>query len=211
MKQYLAAALAALVIGGAAVTTALSQQKPVPLRLGFVDVHKAFDTYRKYQQEMDNIKTKSDAFLGTLRKRAEQVENWEREMTTLNPGTPEYSQRERQAALERHSIDWDKKQKGRELEAEQRKKRTLIYKEICKEAGVYGQTAGLAAVFAYIPPEAEFEQDLDLIVPTRDLLWRDEQLDITADVVAQLNAQLPPAAPKAPDLPKPAEDSTKPK
>ena len=204
MKRYLLAAFAAIVIGSGAVTTVLSQDRPAPTRLGFIDIRKAFETYRKRKEAMEQVKVKSDAFLATLKQRATQVEEMAGRLNTMNPGTDEYANLDRQIAMEKYALDVDKKQKGRELDLEQRRKNALIYKEICQEAQTLGQERGLAAVLLYIPPETEFDQDLDLIVSTRAVLCRDDQLDVTAEVVSRLNAQLPPPSavpPKAPDDP----------
>lgn len=192
MKRYLAAAFAALVIGSGAVTTVLSQADPAPTRLGFIDIRKAFETYRKRKDVMEQVKTKSDAFVAQLKQRTAQIEQMAEKLNTMNAGTDEYAALDRQIAVEKYAIDVDKKQKGRELDTEQRKKNALIYKEICQEAQTLGQERGLAAVLLYIPPDTDFDQDLDLIVSTRAVLCRDDQLDVTQEVVTRLNAQLPP-------------------
>lgn len=204
MKRYLAAALAALVIGSSLSLTALSQDRPAPLKLGFIDMRKAFETYRKRKDVMEQLKAKNDAFVAQLKQRASALEQANDRLNTLNAGSEDYVHLARQIKLDKYTLDVDKDLKGRELEAEQRKKNALIYKEICQEAQAYGQEQGLAAVLLYIPAETDFEQDLDIIVSTRAVLCRDDQLDVTKDVVTRLNAQLPPAAapPADPNQPK---------
>ncbi len=192
MKRYFAAALAALVIGSSLSLTVLSQDRPAPLKLGFVDMRKAFETYRKRKDVMEQLKTKNDAFVDQLKKRAAALEQANDKLNTLNAGSEDYLLLARQIKLDKYTFDVDKELKGRELDGEQRKKNALIYKEICQEAQAYGLEQGLAAVFLYIPAETDFEQDLDIIVSTRAVLCRDDQLDVTAPVVTRLNAQLPP-------------------
>ena len=204
MKRYFAAAFAALVIGSAAVTVVHSEQAPAPTGLGFLDIKKALESYRKHSDVMEQLKKKNDLYVTQFKQREAQIERDADKLNTMNKDTPDYADLEEQITGAKSVLDVAKKFRGRELDREQRKKNTLIYKEICQEAQAYGQEKGLAAVLLFIPPETDFEQDLDLIVPTRAVLCRDDQLDVTKDVVDRLNAQLPPPQVK----PKPPEPDT---
>jgi Skp family chaperone for outer membrane proteins len=211
MNRNLVAALAALAVGSAAATTVLSQAAPAPTRLGFIDIRKAFETYRKRTEVMQQLKKKSDDFDAALKQRVAQIEQETDKLATMNTGTDEYMELARRIKQEKASFDVDKEFKGRMLESEQRKKNALVYKEISQEAAAYGQEQGLAAVFMYLPAETDFEQDLDMVVPTRAVLCRDDQLDVTKAVVERLNAQLPPPAEPDPKKPAPDADPKKPK
>jgi len=207
MNRNLAAALVALAVGSAVGSRVLSEATPAPLRLGFIDIRKAFETYRKRTEVMQQLKKKSEDFDAALKQRYAQIEQETDKLATMNSGTDEYIDLARRIKGEKAMFDVDKEFKGRMLDAEQRKKNALVYKEISQEAAAYGQEHGLAAVLMYVPAETDFEQDLDMVVPTRAVLCRDDQLDVTAAVVERLNAQLPPAVD-----PKPADpDPKKPK
>ena len=207
MNRNLTAALVALAVGSAVGSRVLSEATPAPLRLGFIDIRKAFETYRKRTEVMQQLKKKSEDFDAALKQRYAQIEQEADKLATMSSGTDEYIDLARRIKGEKAMFDVDKEFKGRMLDAEQRKKNALVYKEISQEAAAYGQEQGLAAVFMYLPAETDFEQDLDMVVPTRAVLCRDDQLDVTAAVVERLNAQLPPAVD-----PKPADpDPKKPK
>ena len=207
MNRNLAAALVALAVGSAVGSRVLSEATPAPLRLGFIDIRKAFETYRKRTEVMQQLKKKSEDLDAALKQRFGQIEQETDKLATMNSGTDEYIDLARRIKGEKAMFDVDKEFKGRMLDAEQRKKNALVYKEISQEAAAYGQEHGLAAVLMYLPAETDFEQDLDMVVPTRAVLCRDDQLDVTAAVVERLNAQLPPAVD-----PKPADpDPKKPK
>lgn len=207
MNRHFAAALAALVVGSALATTVLSETPPAPTRLGFIDIRKAFETYRKRTEIMAQLKKKSDDYDAALKARVAQIEQETDKLATMNSGTDEYLDLARRIKVEKATFDVEKEFKGRTLDAEQRRKNALVYKEISQEAAAYMQEQGLAAVFMYLPAETDFEQDLDMVVPTRAVLCRDDQLDVTKAVVDRLNAQLPPATD-----PKPADtDPKKPK
>jgi Skp family chaperone for outer membrane proteins len=192
MIRTLAAACAALALGVALATTVHSQDAPAPERLGFLDVKKTFEGYRKAKDVKDQTKKKSDDLVASFRQRGANVEKETDRLSTLNPGTDEYVALTRQIRMEKYALDMDKEMAGRQLEAEQRKKNAMIYREICQEAEAYSQEQGLAAVLLHIPAETEMENDLDLLVATRAVLSRDERLDVTKAIVDRLNSQLPP-------------------
>src|SRR5262245_4144994 len=190
-RTVFAALFAAAICAGLAVS-AMSQDHPAPTKLGFIDIKKAFETYQKRKDVQDQLKAKNDALVTRFKAQASQIEQDSEKLNTLNPGTEEYLALTRTLDLAKYTLDLDKKMKARELDAEQRKKNALIYREICQEAKAYGVEQGFAAVMLFIPAQADFEQDLDIIVSTRAVLCHDDQLDVTKAVVDRLNAQLPP-------------------
>jgi Skp family chaperone for outer membrane proteins len=200
MQRNLVLLAAALVLGTAFGTRALTQAPEVPVKLGFLDIKTAFAKYRKRQEIIDGLKKKSDEYDAVLKQRVAQIEADADKLATMNAGTDEYVDLARRIKGAKAMFEVDKEFKGRMLDAEQRKKNALVYKEISQEAAAYGQEHGLAAVLMYLPIETDFEQDLDMVVPTRAVLCRDDQLDVTAAVVDRLNQQLPPPAvdPKTP-------------
>ena len=192
MTRTVFAALTAAAICACLAVSAMSQDRPTPTKLGFVDIKKAFETYTKRKDVQDQLKAKNDTLVLQFKARATQIEQDAEKLNTLNPGTEEYQALTRTLDLAKYTLDLDKKLKARELDAEQRKKHALIYREICQEAKAYGTEQGLAAVMLFIPAQTDFEQDLDIIVSTRAVLCHDDQLDVTKAVVDRLNALLPP-------------------
>jgi Skp family chaperone for outer membrane proteins len=208
MKPHLfAAALAALGIGS--LTASLAQDKPVPTRLGFIDMNKAYETYRKRKELTDALGDKKKDILAQLKKRAKAIDEKTDSLNTMNPGTPKYVETERDISIAKYVLDLDQKQLRSDLEDEQRKKFAAIYKEICQEADAYGAEHGLAAVFLYFPPDFDFGANFELFSDTRAVLCRDAQLDVTKEVVERLNAQLPPAPVKTPAPVAPPEEPKK--
>src|SRR5262245_28424023 len=190
-RTVFAALLAAAICAGIAAS-ALSQDRPAPTRLGFVNIKTVFQTYRKKKDVDEQLKTKRDALVARFKARADQISQDADKLNTLNPGTDEYVALTRSIDLAKYTLDMDKKMGARELDTEQRKKNALIYREICQEAKAYGVEQGLAAVMLFIPADADIEPDLDIIVSTRAVLCHDDSLDVTKTIVERLNAQLPP-------------------
>jgi Skp family chaperone for outer membrane proteins len=205
MKRPFAAALAALFFGSFGATALFSADEPIPTRLGFIDVKKVFDGYRKPKEIERSLKDKSDALGAKLQQRKDAITQEAQQLNTLNPGTPEHDALERRIQLAQDELEYDRKAQARSLQTEARRKELMIYREICNEAEACGAQKSLAAVFLHIPIDAEFERrdNLDLLMGTRTVLCRSDALDVTAEVIERLNASLPPASPPA------GEDSKK--
>lgn len=195
MKHHLAAALAALLFVAGLATTVRADERPEPQKIVFLDMNKAFDTYRKFQEAMAKLETKHAELIRELKARAAKLEQDAGKLSTLNPGTPDYANLKRELNTAKYVLDFDHEQVNKDFETGQRKLQALIYKEVCDEAAAYAQEKGYAAVLNYTPPSVDR-------LPQSSVLWRDERLDVTADVVARLNAQLPP--PSTVKVPPPA-------
>jgi Skp family chaperone for outer membrane proteins len=208
MKRSTFIVAAASLALGIAAPRAIS--KEAPIKFGFLDVTRAFETYRRPKDVAEQLKAKRDDVLKSLRKRAKDIEDSVGKLETMNADTEEYIELDRRISAEKYLLDYDKKMAERQLEAEKRKKFAAIYKEISQECQAYGAEHDLAAVLLYQPPDAEQGADAYLFQATRAVLCRDDQLDVTTDVVARLNAQLPPVVPKAPP-PAPTPDDKPPK
>jgi len=139
MTRTVFAAFSAAAICAAFAVSALSQDRPAPTKLGFVDIKKAFETYTKRKDVQDQLKTKNDALVARFKAQATQIEQDGEKLNTLNPGTEEYQALSRTLDVAKYTLDLDKKMKARELNAEERKKNALIYREICQEAKTYGR------------------------------------------------------------------------
>jgi Skp family chaperone for outer membrane proteins len=202
------AAFAALVLASFAAGSVFSQQRPIPTQIGFLDVHKVFESYRKCTDLAEQFKLREQGVGTELKAIGKQVEELTSRLNMLNSDTEEYAQIEEQIATLKDAYDTKKKFRLRGLELDLLKRRAAIYKEVSQEAQAYGQERGLAAVLLYIPPDIDFGRDLDIYVNTRAVLCRDDSLDVTKDVVSRLNAQLPPA-PVKPPTPTPPQQPPK--
>jgi Skp family chaperone for outer membrane proteins len=203
-------ATAAFVLASVAAVAALSQQKPPPLQLGFLDVHKAFETYRKVTDLSDQFKARQEGVMSELKVITRQAEELTSRLNQLNSQSEEYQQIEERIQLLKAEYEVKRKARLQGLEVEMLKRRSAIYKELSQEAQVFGVNKGLAAVLLYIPPDVDFGRDLDIYVNTRTVLCRDESLDITKEFVDLLNRQLPPPVPRPVTPPAPV-DPNKPK
>lgn len=203
--RLLAIALVSLGLGVFASRSVLSQQQPTPLQVGFVDVERVLDEYRKRGTVISEIDKRKEELNQQFKTRRAQIEEKRDRLATLGQESDDYLRLERELDLDTLAWKRDKDFEEQHLLREQNQKVGLIYREICNEVRVQAEQRGLAAVFAYDPLPAGFEKRMNAlsVIQNRDVLWSDGRLDITGPVIEALNAQLPPApAAPAPGGPK---------
>ena len=91
------------------------------------------------------------------------------------------------------SIEFDQKDELRRIQRDARRKEALLYKDIVRECQAFGEERGFAAIMlsSPLPPKFEEEADLELVIATRNVLWHDDRLDVTPQVLEFLNAGQP--------------------
>lgn len=194
--RTLAAVAAAAVLSFAAARTVQSQQAPLPIQNGFVDIEKVMQDYRKRQSLSQDIDRRREALTQQFKQRRTQIEASREKLAAMSEGTDEFLKLQREVDLETLAWKRDKDYEEERLAREQNQKVGLIYREVCNEVRAQAEQRGLAAVFAYDPLPAGFETKMNTVavIQNRDVLWADGRLDLTGPVVEALNSQLPPAA-----------------
>ena len=198
MNRTLLAVLGALLLGALGTVT-LSQETPPPSRVAFCDVQRVFEEYRKRKDVEERLNAQIEALQNRFKQMGVEIEQQSEQLKTLNPGSDEYIALERDVDKARYLLKRDREVESRRLERQMNKERALIYKEICREAQALGEGRGHAAVLLWVPLGAEFDKgevDLSAMMATRTVLWRDDRLDVTDDLIQTLNASLPPPAPR---------------
>lgn len=172
----------------------LSQEKPLPNQVAYVDVGKVFENYRKREQVEDRINDEAEALEKRFKDRKGAIDEAEDAIALLNPRSEEYAVKDREIGTMRFQLKWDQEHESARLQDRARREKALLYKEITLEIAAYGEEHGLAAVHLFVPVTDEIEnlRDLNLVTSTRTVLWHDDRLDVTDALVEQLNAQLPP-------------------
>jgi Skp family chaperone for outer membrane proteins len=193
--QRLALPLLVVLVLGALATVTVSQDAGPSSRVVFVDVQKVFETYRKRTDVEARLNAEMDALDARFKKQAADVEHEAERLETLNPGSVEHTEVERRVDMLRFGLKYDRESEQRRLQRQMNREKTLIYKEIVLEAQALGEARGYAAVQLYVPFGAELDRNMDpsVMMATRTVLWRDDRLDVTRELVDSLNAALPPA------------------
>jgi Skp family chaperone for outer membrane proteins len=198
MKRVLAFTLAA-VIGAASAQPVFSQDAvfaqdgPAPTKIGFLDIRTAFKDYWKRENVEKSLRARTDALEGTMAKEKDRLEELGEELKTLNQSSPDFLKLRREIEMIRFSLKFDQEEEMRRIQREARRKEALLYKDIVRECQAFGEERGYATIMlsSPLPPSFENEVDLELVIATRNVLWHDDRLDVTADVLEFLNAGKP--------------------
>lgn len=172
-----------------------TEERPVPLRLGFLDVRQVFAAYGKRREVEADLKRRTDALAVLFERRDAEIHDAEHRLEALSQDGEERRSLDRQIRLDRCALEIDRATQQRVLQAEARATEAALYAEISQAAKACADERGLAAVFLFSPlaPGFETKSDLDVFMGTRTVLAHDASLDVTADVIARLNAE--PARP----------------
>ena len=192
MKRALAFTLAA-VIGAASAQPVFSQDESVPTKVGFLDIRTAFKDYWKRENVEKSLRARTDALEEAISKEKERLDELGEALDTLNQGSPEFQQRRREIEMIRFSLKFDQEEELRRIQREARRKEALLYKDIVRECQAFGEERGFSAIMlsSPLPPKFEDEADLELVIATRSVLWHDDRLDVTPQVLEFLNAGQP--------------------
>ena len=192
MKRALAFTLAA-VIGAASAQPVFSQDESLPNKIGFLDIRTTFKDYWKRENVEKQLRARTDALEDAISKEKARLEELGEELDTLNEGSPEFQQRRRELEMIRFSIKFDQEDELRRIQRDARRKEALLYKDIVRECQAFGEERGFSAIMlsSPLPPKFEDEADLELVIATRSVLWHDDRLDVTPQVLEFLNAGQP--------------------
>lgn len=197
------AVLCSLVLGVVAATTVHSQNQPTPTQVGFVDVERVLQEYRKRQSVEKELSQRAEQLKTDFKRRRNEIEAKRDKLATLAEGSEEYLQLEREVDIDLLTWKRDQEFEDRKLKAEQNRRIGMLYRELCAEVRAQAEQRGLAAVYAWDPLPAGFETKMNTlaVIERRDVLWADGRLELTNQVIDALNAQLPPAPANPPANP----------
>jgi Skp family chaperone for outer membrane proteins len=192
MKR-LAAAAATLAVLALASTAVRSQDAPPPTRVGFVDVERCVGEWKKRDEVRKALKAKSDALAARFRQDRTRIEEKEARLATLNETSDDFVLLSREIDGDRFLLKRDTEFERMRLELQERRDVWLLYKAVVTEARGVAEAKGLACVLDSAPLTAEMDKAKDPLshVPKRTVVWSDPRLDLTAEVLESLNAQMP--------------------
>jgi len=175
---------------GAAITHVTAQPKdpPPPARVAVVDIGQLFRNYRKaidyanmQRVEGQRLQAEDDAKEAALQKESNILNE-------LRPGTGDYEKQVEK--IERMDLDrrgWQTMESNRHQRLVLQRT-TEMYNEIVRVSGDVARKAGYNLVMTKEPPDAAVMRSMDELLRTK-VLYAADTLDITTDVLTQLNEQ----------------------
>ncbi len=180
--------LVTAVVGGAllaAAAPAVSQAVFAPAKIAFVDLPEIFKKYDKANEIRTWANRQIQAIDQDVRKRLEDLRKEQSELDILVPGTREYREKKRELDRKAWELKYDEQERKRAVGEAAVKRMNLVYREIRREAANYARNNGLSAVFMYDAREipARSPEELQAMIATRPVLFRDQALDITPSIL----------------------------
>ena len=203
MKKPVTLIAVGALLAAFSATTVLSQDEP-PLmddtqpaktggstggRIAVIDIGRALLTYERGVEIERQVRTDFEKLDASFSKEFTGLEAEYEELQTLRKGTEQYLRRKRELDLRRMTLDYDSKNALEMLRGKERYEKIMLYQAICDEGAVYGKSKGLDAVLLTVSLSADIVErgDPELLISTRAVLWHDERLDITDEIVRRLN------------------------
>ncbi len=160
-----------------------------PTRLAVCDVMDLLDNFQKARDMMSNLEKQREAVQAEGAAREQNLERMQQVLQGLQPDSPEYTKRlddAEQAAFELKG--WKELQQAKMLR-EHHRLTNQLYREILQGVGTVARTRGLDLVlyFDRKDPPTRSSPELARVISSKHVLWHDERLDITEDVLSYLN------------------------
>lgn len=200
--RFFVAALGLLVGLATTHVSAQTQQTAQPARQGaapqiaVIDISRVFKEHPRFIDEMARLKSRVEAEDAKMKARADRLQATADELKGLKSGSQEYKDREKYIASERAQMQIDIQVQRKEFLQQEAAIYKVVYEGIKIEVANYASRAGLGAVIRYTsqPPEADPEQPNNVLMEIqKDLVWFHPQLDITNQILANLQARSGPS------------------
>lgn len=165
-----------------------SQAVTPAARVAFVDVAQIFMKYKKSGDIQQQTKAAIQQVEIALKKQFDALRKMQGDLDLLVPGTPEFNAKKREVDFGAFKLEYEEKQQKQAILQAAVTKMNLVYTEIRNEAENYARRNGLHAVFMYNAQsiEARSLEELQILIASRPVLFRDNMMDITAKVLESL-------------------------
>jgi Skp family chaperone for outer membrane proteins len=161
--------------------------------IGFVDVQKVVRDYKKTAEITANLDKRLIQVRNELKRDRDrlqtQIQDLEAASLTGNEDPLKRLEDERTIAVARIQLEIREKHLVVELERDLVEHMKKVFKEIQREAQSISTERGLGAVFLVNTDEVEGKSQIEVMrsMVLRQVLWHDERLDLTAEILRRLN------------------------
>lgn len=185
---------ATLLIAGSA-PDALQAQNGVAI----VDINRLFETHAAFKPQLDQLRTEAESLQATVAQKRDQLRAQAENLALVyQPGTAEYSEKEKSLAMENARIELDARDQMRNLMRREARLHYDVYLEITGHIARYSQANGLPIVLRHSPVAADLANPEAIMRQVNaEIVWSRADRDITP-AIQQLIGQSIPAAGAAP-------------
>ncbi len=164
---------------------------PANACVGFVDVDEVMKKYSKTKELQTKIKGDRDAALKALEEKSQKLASSKEELELLTRGTTAHQKLDKQIRIDAFTIKLEEEMIQRESDEKVWRAYRDIYRDITSAVEDIAKKRGLSAVLMRSSPEIEGKSEPEIIqkILLRQVLWSDESLDVTKDLLLVLNGQ----------------------
>lgn len=192
--KMMALACATLLIAGiysysAAQSTQGSSTQPAATRVAVCDIVEVFNNYAKADELSLQLETRRQKIQKDSEERTRQIEDLKAEIGALKPGSPQYTDRTEQLWRLQAEQEASQNAESAVIGNWHHEATKQMYDEIIDVVGQVAHQKGYDMVLFHSTEEVKSDTTPELLaqISRRTVLYSAEDLDVTADVIAQLN------------------------
>lgn len=153
------------------------------------DIMDLLNNYARAKDLIAGLKADSERIQREGKARGEKIQETNQQLDSLKPGSPEY--RKVLAEMEQdqfYLVAWKKMQDGRRIREHHRLTK-ILYGDIRAAIGKVAKARGVHVVLSFDHRNTQTTTSMQLaqLMDSRKVIWRDDAIDITETVLAQLN------------------------
>jgi Skp family chaperone for outer membrane proteins len=172
------------------------RQAPVspaaPGSIALIDISKVFKQHTRFTSMMNTLKAEVERTEELMRKEAEALKQMVEQMKQYKPGSPEYKEWERQLAERRSDMNVQAQLTRKEFLQKEAKIYHQIYREIEYYLGIMASGRNYSLVLRFNGDQVDAENPEEVLrFINKPVVWHSPAVDITAEVVANLNGRAP--------------------
>lgn len=220
LHRFLAATVAASVIGFAALPAWAQGQAPIrpapvggvaPIRpaapvasapagagtsVAVIDLQEVFDRHLRFKAAMDNINKDTEQLNAQFRNEQKELQKMMEKLKDLKPGSPEYKRQEEATAQYESNLRVQAQLQRKEVAERQAKQLYQTYEEVLGAVQSFADRNGIALVIQFSADEIEQSNPQSIMRGVNRAVVYQRNLNITEFVIEILNAGTKPPAPQ---------------
>lgn len=179
-----------VLFAGYEVSSAESEGNKGPLKIGVISVQKILRDCQKSTKYREEIAAEYNKVKAELDKLAKEIEAGTAGLRTLKTGSSDHMALMKEVLTKQASLQAQQKFYEQQMALKDQSIIGELYKEILEETTKVAEQKGLDLVFEKSEPELPVPNpnELTLIISTHKLLYSGGCVDITAEVMAQVDA-----------------------
>lgn len=168
----------------------LAESKPqiAPAKMAVVNIDSIFVQSKKHAKWKLKMEEKDNAVLAEMEKAAAEIDLLRKDMDTRKIGSEDYLKLAREGAQKKAMFDANEKYYEQEVALKMQQWTEKIYKEIISAIEKVAAERNLDVVLASEELDNIGSREFMSFIRTNKVLYHNKQLDITADVLAVLDA-----------------------